>query len=131
MDTLFFSPLGARMFTPFQSNTSARADWIELLRTSGQTLLSVSNWESILTALPKPTTHRKSSLPSMRDLSLTPKTENQNAVPGSPAKSDYPITTERAGIVSRFVEEIVFGRGVIWDVSATDDVKAKKKKGKK
>jgi len=68
----------------------------------------------------------------MRDLSLTPKTDSVWAGGGSPSKSDYPMTTERAGIVSRFVEDIVFGKGVIWDLGApNEEAKAKKKKGKK
>jgi hypothetical protein len=111
------------------ANISARADWIELLRMSGQTLLSVPNWEAIVSSLPRPTTQRKSPLPSMRDLSITTKPESPS---GSLSKSDYPITTERAGIVSRFVEDIVFGKGVAWDLSVTnEESKGKKKKSKK
>lgn len=64
----------------------------------------------------------------MRDLSL--KSDNPSTS-GTLSKSDYPITTERAGIVSHFVEEIVFGRGVPWDLTAVDEIKGKKKKGKK
>jgi hypothetical protein len=98
---------------------------------SGQTLLSVPNWEAILSSLPKPTTNRKSLIPSMRDLSLVPPKPESNST-GGLSKSDYPITTERAGVVSRFVEEIVFGKGVVWDLSiANDEVKGKKKKEKK
>jgi hypothetical protein len=111
-------------------NFSARADWIELLRMSGQTLLSVPNWEAIISSLPRPTAQRKSPVPSMRDLSIATKSE----VPSGSlsTKPDYPITTERAGIVSRFVEDIVFGTGVAWDLSVThEEVKGKKKKGKK
>jgi hypothetical protein len=69
----------------------------------------------------------------MRDLSLAqPKPELNSSGAGSLSKSDYPITTERAGIVSRFVEDIVFGKGVVWDLSAAgEDTKGKKKKGKK
>jgi hypothetical protein len=104
---------------------------------SGQTLLSVPNWESVLSSLPRPTSsssHRKSPLPSsMRDLSLSSKPDSStNGAGGTLSKSDYPITTERAGIVSRFVEEIVFGRGIFWDLSVVaDDTRGKKKKGKK
>jgi hypothetical protein len=113
------------------SNCSARADWIELLRMSGQTLLSVSSWENILTSLPRSTTQRKPALPSMRELSITSKPEGSGNT-GSLSKSDYPITTERAGIVSRFVEEIVFGNGVAWDLSTvSEENKGKKKKPKK
>ena len=115
-------------------NFSARADWIELLRMSGQTLLSVPNWETILSSIPKPTTTpRKSPIPSMRDLSLAqPKPESNSSSAGGLSKSDYPITTERAGIVSRFIEEIVFGKGVVWDLNAAgEEVKGKKKRGKK
>src|SRR5579859_4604429 len=99
---------------------------------SGPTLLSVINWESILSSVPKSSSHRKPPLPSMRDLSFnTSKPESTNGS-GPLSKSDYPITTERAGIVSRFVEEVVFGSGVVWDLSGlNDDVKGKKKKGKK
>ena len=69
----------------------------------------------------------------MRDLSLgQPKPESNSLTSGSLTKSDYPITTERAGIVSRFVEGIVFGSGVVWDLSvANEEAKGKKKKGKK
>lgn len=112
------------------SNSSARADWIELLRMSGQTLLSVPNWESIVSSLPKHT-QRKSPLPSMKDLSLVPPKPESHSTSGL-SKSDYPITTERAGIVSRFVEDVVFGKGLVWDLSTTnEEVKGKKKKGKK
>jgi hypothetical protein len=67
-------------------------------------------------------------MPNMRDLSL-----KTDAPPnsGTLSKSDYPITTERAGIVSRFIEEIVFGRGVPWDLTTGDEIKGNKKKGKK
>src|SRR5271155_5021023 len=109
MDILSSSPHEARTLplpVTNHANISARADWIELLRMSGQTLLSVPNWEAIVSSLPRPTTQRKSPLPSMRDLSIATKPESPS---GSLSKSDYPITTERAGIVSRFVEDIVFG----------------------
>src|SRR5437762_2882925 len=134
MDTHYFFPPAAR--TSPQNpvpNFSARADWIELLRMSGQTLLSVPNWEAILSSIPKPTTtQRKSPIPSMRDLSLAqPKPESNSLTAGGLSKSDYPITTERAGIVSRFVEDIVFGRGIVLDLNvANEEVKGKKKKGK-
>jgi len=100
---------------------------------SGQTLLSVPSWETILSSLPRSTTQRKPSIPNMRDLSLAPKSDTPPINGAGPlSKSDYPITTERAGIVSRFVEEIVFGRGLPWDLSsAGDEIKGKKKKGKK
>src|SRR5271154_535127 len=129
MDTPSSSPHEARTSPTNNANISARADWIELLRMSGQTLLSVPNWEAIVSSLPRPTTQRKSPLPSMRDLSITTKPESPS---GSLSKSDYPITTERAGIVSRFVEDIVFGKGVAWDLSVThEESKGKKKKSKK
>jgi hypothetical protein len=71
----------------------------------------------------------------MRDLTLSSKTEGSTGafgVPSGHSKSDYPITTERAGIVSRYVEEIIFGKGVVWDLSAAaEETKGKKKKGKK
>jgi hypothetical protein len=69
----------------------------------------------------------------MRDLSITSKSENTGNTSGSLSKTDYPITTERAGIVSRFVEDIVFGnKGMVWDLSSSnDEVKGKKKKAKK
>ena len=68
----------------------------------------------------------------MRDLSLAQPKPESNSSAGGLSKSDYPITTERAGIVSRYVEEIVFGKGVVWDLSAAgEEVKGKKKKGKK
>jgi hypothetical protein len=68
----------------------------------------------------------------MRDLSQAQPKPESNSPAGSLSKSDYPITTERAGIVSRFVEEIIFGKGVAWDLSAADEeAKGKKKKGKK
>jgi hypothetical protein len=95
---------------------------------SGQSLLSVPNWEAILSSLPRSTPNRKTSLPNMRDLSLKSETPPSS---GTLSKSDYPITTERAGIVSRFVEEIIFGRGVPWDLTSIDEIKGKKKKGKK
>lgn len=131
MATPSSSPLAARIApSPYNLTFSARADWIELLRMSGPTLLSVPNWESILFSLPK-STQRKPPLPSMRDLSLNTKPESTNGA-GTLSKSDYPITTERAGIVSRFVEDIVFGKGVVWDLSVlNEEVKGKKKKGKK
>jgi len=96
---------------------------------SGQTLLSVPNWETIVDSLPKPT-QRKSPLPSIKDLSLVPPKPDSNATSGL-TKPDYPITTERAGIVSHFVEEIVFGKGVEWDLSTTSEEIKGKKKGKK
>jgi hypothetical protein len=131
MDTHYsFPPVARTIPTISSSNSSARADWIELLRMSGQTLLSVPNWESILSSLPKPA-QRKSPLPSMKDLSLVPPKPDSNSTSGL-SKSDYPITTERAGIVSRFVEDIIFGTGVVWDLNATnEEVKGKKRKGKK
>jgi hypothetical protein len=98
---------------------------------SGPTLLSVPNWESILSSLPR-LSQRKPPLPSMRDLSISSRPDPSTNGAGTLSKSDYPITTERAGIVSRFVDEIVFGRGVAWDLSAVnEDVRGKKKKGKK
>lgn len=132
MDIRYFCQPAARLFLARQSaNRSARADWIELIRMSGQTLLSVSGWDTILLSLPRSTTQRKPPLPSMRELSITPKPEGPvNA--STLSKSDYPITTERAGIVSRFVEEIVFGDGIAWDLSTvSDEAKGKKKKQKK
>lgn len=127
-----FLPARSPYFSPpleLRPNISARADWIELLRMSGQKLLSVPNWEAILSSLPRPSTQRKSPLPSMRELSLSTKPEPPS---GTLSKSDYPITTERAGIVSRFVEDIVFGKVVAWDLSvAHEETKGKKKKGKK
>jgi hypothetical protein len=134
MDIHYSSLPAVRIFPTYAfPNFSARADWIELLRMSGQTLLSVPNWETILSSIPKPTTtQRKSPIPSMRDLSLALPKPEANSPGGSLSKSDYPITTERAGVVSRFVEEIVFGKGIVWDLSAVgEEVKGKKKKGKK
>ena len=65
----------------------------------------------------------------MRDLSLASKSEVTTT---GQSKSDYPITTERAGIVSRFVEEVIFGKGVAWDLTTPgEESKGKKKKGKK
>jgi len=131
MDILSSSPPEARNPTPCTVTLtfSARADWTELLRMSGKTLLSVQSWEAILSSLPRPTTQRKSPLPPMRDLSLATTSESPM---GSLSKSDYPITTERAGIVSRFVEDIVFGKGVAWDLNAAnEEFRGKKKKGKK
>jgi hypothetical protein len=61
----------------------------------------------------------------MRDLSLSPKSD----AGGNLSNSDYPITTERAGIVSHFVEDIVFGNGVPWDLSVSEE-KGRKRKGK-
>jgi hypothetical protein len=132
MDIRYFCQPAARLFLARRSfNGSARADWIELIRLSGQTLLSVSGWDTILSSLPRSTTQRKPPLPSMRELSITSKSEGSGNA-GSIAKSDYPITTERAGIVSRFVEDIVFGDGVAWDLSTvSEEGKGKKKKPKK
>ena len=97
---------------------------------SGQTLLSVPNWETILNSIPKPA-QRKAPLPSMKDLSLIPPKPYSNTTSGL-TKPDYPITTERAGIVSHFVEDVVFGKGVEWDLSTpSEEIKGKKKKGKK
>ena len=131
MAILSSSPLGARiLLRPNNLTSSARADWIELLRMSGQTLLKVSNWESMLSALPKPTTSKKSILPTLRDLSLN--SDAKASAPLNLPKSDYPATTERATVVSSFVEEIVYGQGVVWDLNLTnEEVKARKKKGKK
>lgn len=108
---------------------------------SGQSLLSVPNWDAIVSSLPKqpaPTTSTSakkpsSALPNLRDLSLLPHPPKHPEGPSSgPTKSDYPITTERAGIVSRFVEDVVFGEGVAWDLGVlNDEGKGKKKKGKK
>lgn len=99
---------------------------------SGQTLLSVPSWESVLSSLPR-SSQRKPPVPSIRDLSLTTKPDSSSTNgTGTLSKSDYPITTERAGIVSRFVEDIVFGKGIVWDLNVTtEETKAKKKKGKK
>lgn len=122
---------------------SARADWIELLRMSGQTLLSVPNWEAIVSSVPKQTStagHNPkkpsfSTPPNLRDLSLASHTSKPIDSPSSSSgltKSDYPITTERAGIVSRFVENIIFGEGITWDSSVlNEEIKGKKKKGKR
>ena len=130
MDILYSFLLEAR--NPFLSiyvTCSARADWIELLRLSGQTLLKVSNWESFLSALPKPIT-KKSVLPTLRDLSLS--SDAKASAPLNLPKSDYPVTTERATVVSTFVEEVVYGQGVVWDLNiANEEVKSRKKKGKK
>jgi hypothetical protein len=119
----------------FPVDNSARADWIELLHLSGQTLLSVPGWETIVSALPRPSIQRKPTVPSLRDLTLSSKGEGSNngiGVPIGHSKSDYPITTERAGIVSKFVEQVVFGNGVPWDLSTVgEETKSKKKKGKK
>jgi hypothetical protein len=125
----FFLPV-VRMSLVSFPEFSARADWIELLRISGQTLLSVPNWDAVVSSLPKTTTNRKPSpILSMRDISPSQKTESSS---GGMPRSDYPITTERAAIVSRFVEDVVFGKGIEWDLSvAGEEVKAKKKKGKK
>jgi hypothetical protein len=109
---------------------------------SGQSLLSVQNWDAIVSSLPKqpaPTTStpaKKSSspLPNLRDLLLLPHPPKQaEGSSSAPTKSDYPITTERAGIVSRFVEDVIFGEGVAWDLGVSNEEgKGKgKKKGKK
>lgn len=130
MDILYFFLPAARISLVGLSEFSARADWIELLRISGQTLLSVPNWDAVVSSLPKTATHRKPSpVLSMRDLSPPQKPESSS---GGMSRSDYPITTERAAIVSRFVEEVVFGKGIGWDLGvAGEESKTKKKKGKK
>jgi hypothetical protein len=127
MDTPCSFRLGARNSIPMHLLIyRARADWIELLRNCGQLLLSVANWESILSSLPQPSAQRTSSMPSMKDIANAVKPENSAGAAGA-IKSDYPITTERAGIVSRFVEDIVFGnKAIIWDLGP-DDFKLKKK----
>jgi len=110
---------------------------------SGQTLLSVPNWEAIVSSVPKQTftsghNPRKPSFstpPNFRDLLFVPQTSKPAESPTLSTvqtKSDYPITTERAGIVSRFVDDVIFGEGIMWDLSVlNEETKGKKKKGKK
>jgi hypothetical protein len=115
---------------PSPFNCRARADWIELIRLSGQSLLSVPSWDTILSSIPPPPTRRKSPLSSMRDLSLNPKSEASNGNTNS-SKLEYPITTERAAIISQYLEDVVFGDGIPWDLTDDQDkAKGRKRKGR-
>jgi hypothetical protein len=101
---------------------------------SGPTLLSVPNWDTVLSSVSR-TSHRKPPIPSKRDFSLKSKPESSNGAGSLPRPStldkDYPISTERATIVSRFVEEVIFGPGVLWDLSVVkEETRGKKKKAR-